>query len=141
MNPEYKKYSKVVIDGVGVIVEAGLTIAQAFPVAKDVASIIDRILGLIHKTKSNKAVCDFIGERLKYAKSILDADSDNTSLNTKDFERYRKTLEAVEEHIKVITNGKENIKLWIKIKNFGNANKVYMLIVKKFCLHLLFLST
>src|SRR6266542_5091041 len=127
MNPEYKKYSKVVVDGVGVIVEAGLTIAQAFPVAKDVASIIDRILGLIHKTKSNKAVCDFIGERLEYAKSILDADSDNTSLNTKDFERYHKTLKAVEEHIKVITNGKENIKLWIKIKNFGNANKVYML--------------
>src|ERR1043165_9041484 len=96
-----------------VMVEAGITIGIAFPIASNIITSIDRIMFLIQKATSNKALCEFIGERLNYAKSIL-KDSDN--IDKKVLEKYSKVLSEIEDNMKVISGSKQGFKAWILAK-------------------------
>src|SRR6266542_1945301 len=87
-----------------IVLNSAITVAMVIPVTKDIVSAIDRIMNLILKTKSNKAICDFISERLKHARSMLES---NPNLDTVVITSYKATLDIVEERIKEITGTKD----------------------------------
>jgi hypothetical protein len=105
------------------IIEAGITISLAFPIANNVVLTIDRIMGLIQKAVSNKALCKFIGERLSYGQSILKS---SKSIDKEVLERYSVMLNEIESAIKVISGNKQGFKAWILngTKKIINAKEV-----------------
>ncbi|CAG8439380.1 3350_t:CDS:2 [Acaulospora colombiana] len=123
-NSKYKKFINGIQDGVGTVLELGISISQAIPVASNIVLVIDRIMELVQKATSNKALCNFIGERLYYARSMLETNPVDDSIDVEVLNRYLDVLNAVEERIKIITEDKDKIKVWINIKNFTTAKEL-----------------
>ncbi|RIA87074.1 kinase-like domain-containing protein [Glomus cerebriforme] len=110
----------------------GLAVTSAIPITSGVVSSIDRIMCLIQKAHSNKALSNFISERLEYAKSILKEYSNN--IDEKFIKGYEKVLFEIEEEINLISGNKQKFKAWILTKKFVNSKEIeekFMLIYKK----------
>ncbi|CAG8499652.1 18497_t:CDS:2 [Racocetra persica] len=116
MVSEVKDCAKIIID-------AGLTIAQAIPVASNIAASIDIVIEKIEKNSSNKALCKFIDGHLRHAKLILESgyDYDIVIKDIDAFTRYYNVLTEIEKRIEILTGGNAKIKAWAITKKFMNA--------------------
>ncbi|GBB85994.1 hypothetical protein RclHR1_12430003 [Rhizophagus clarus] len=121
--------AKCIINGtIEVGITGGYAISGVFPVVSGITTAIDRIMGLIEKASSNKALCSFIGERLDHVRLNL---KDAKSIDKEVLDRYLGVLNEIEEDVKSISESK-NFTRWIKkIANAKDVEEKLILIYKK----------
>ncbi|RIA85261.1 kinase-like domain-containing protein [Glomus cerebriforme] len=132
MVSKFSKYAEDINATAETALSVSLVVTSILPITSGIVASIDRLICLIQKANSNKALGNFIGERLEYAKSILKEYSNN--IDKKFIEGYEKMLKEIEEEINLISGNKQKFKAWILTKKYVNSKEVeekLMLIYKK----------